>query len=59
MIAEAWDARRLICNLAKRYGIDVICLGEHTKGEHKFNHWHLRSLPTYICKNAPCRVLIY
>jgi len=59
MIAEAWDVRHLLCNLAKRYGIDVICLGQHSKEESTRHWWQMRSFHSYLVKHACCQVKVF
>lgn len=59
MIPDAWDARRLLCNLCKRYNVDTLCVGKHAKGEHNHHHHHLRSLHSYTSKHAHCQVIVF
>jgi hypothetical protein len=58
MIPEAWDAQRILCNLAKRYRINTLVVGKHSKSERNPHHWHMRSLRSYTTKNAGCKVLV-
>lgn len=59
MIPDAWDARRMLCNLCKRYNVDTLCVGKHAKGEHNHHHHHLRSLHSYTSKHAHCQVIVF
>lgn len=59
MVPGAWDARRMLCNLCKRYNIDTLCVGKHGKGEHNHHHHHLRSLHSYTQKHANCHVIVF
>ncbi|ELR21386.1 uncharacterized protein ACA1_183200 [Acanthamoeba castellanii str. Neff] len=59
MVPSAWDARRMLCNLCKRYNTDTLCVGKHGKGEHNHHHHHLRSLHSYTQKHAGCHVIVF
>jgi nucleotide-binding universal stress UspA family protein len=59
MTPEAWDARRMLCNLCKRYNIDTLCVGKHAKSEHNHHHRHLRSLHSYTTSHAHCQVIVF
>jgi nucleotide-binding universal stress UspA family protein len=59
MAPDAWDARRMLCNLCKRYSIDTLCVGKHSKSEHNHHHRHLRSLHSYTTNHANCQVIVF
>jgi nucleotide-binding universal stress UspA family protein len=59
LIPEAWDARRVVCNLCKQYEVSTLCVGKHSKSEHNRHQRHVRSLHSYTTKHAHCQVIVF
>jgi len=59
VMPEAWDAREVLCALARRYKVDVLVVAKHKKGELRHKSRYFRSFSTYVVKNSKCSVVVY
>jgi nucleotide-binding universal stress UspA family protein len=59
LIPDAWDARRILCNLAKQYDVSTLCVGKHSKSERNRHQRNMRSLHAYTSNKAHCQVIVF
>jgi len=54
MIPHAEDSRATVCTLVKRYNVDVLVVGKHTKSEKQHHSRYFRSFRKYCQAHVKC-----
>jgi len=59
IMPEAFDAREMVCALAKKYKADVLVIGKHKDNEVRHSSKYFRSFQKYCQGHARCTVMTF